>query len=172
MALYGILGGIHGNLEALRAVLAAFDARGVQKILCAGDVVGYNADPDECGALLRARKAVLIAGNRDRAATGRGGLDGFSNRERFALRRTQKDLAPDTAAWLRALPASRLVDDCIALGNAAEFPTARVCFSTSALPASRAGVVELSNEPMQAITVGTVDAQAKPNHRLAECAVF
>ena len=44
MALYCILAGIDGNLEALRSVLAAFDARGVKKLACVGNVVGYNAD--------------------------------------------------------------------------------------------------------------------------------
>ena len=50
MALYGVLGDIHGNREALEAVLRALDARGVAQLLCVGDIVGYNADPDECVA--------------------------------------------------------------------------------------------------------------------------
>jgi|tagenome__1003787_1003787.scaffolds.fasta_scaffold20663992_2 predicted phosphodiesterase len=151
MAIYGILGDIHGNLEALRAVLAAFDARGVQKILCVGDVVGYNADPDECSALLRARKALVIAGNHDLIGTGLLGFERCSNKARYSLARTRKELRSDTVAWLRALPASRLVESSIALvhggvrdvqlymttrehigANAehlrTDFPTARVCF--------------------------------------------
>jgi len=151
MAIYGILGDIHGNLEALRAVLAAFDARGVQKILCVGDVVGYNADPDECSALLRARKALVIAGNHDLIGTGLLGFERCSNKARYSLSRTRKELRSDTVAWLRALPANRLIDDSIVLvhggvrdvqlymtkpehiaANAAhlrvDFPTARVCF--------------------------------------------
>ena len=151
MALYGVLGDIHGNLEALQAVLEAFDARGVDRILCVGDVVGYNADPDECAELLRARQALAIAGNHDLIATGRLGFERCSNKARYSLGRTRKKLAPGTAAWLRALPASRLVEDSIALvhggvrdvqlymttphhirANAellrVDFPGARVCF--------------------------------------------
>lgn len=151
MALYGILGDIHGNLEALRAVLAAFDARAVHKILCVGDVVGYNADPDECGELLRARKALVIAGNHDLIGSGMLGFERCSNQARYALARTRKELRADTLAWLRALPPSRLVEEEIALvhggvrdvqlymttrqhirANAehlrADFPTARICF--------------------------------------------
>jgi predicted phosphodiesterase len=151
MALYGVLGDIHGNLEALRAVLEAFDARGVDRILCVGDVVGYNADSDGCAELLRARQALTIAGNHDLIATGRLGFERCSNKARYSLSRTRKTLAPDTAAWLRTLPANRLVEDSIALvhggvrdvqlymttrdhirANAgllqADFPGARVCF--------------------------------------------
>jgi predicted phosphodiesterase len=151
MALYGILGDIHGNLEALRSVLEAFDARGVQKLLCVGDVVGYNADPDECAALLRARKAIVIAGNHDLIGTRMLGFERCSNKARYSLSRTRRQIRPDTTAWLRALPASRLVDDSIALvhggvrdvqqymttrehirANAEhlriDFPGARICF--------------------------------------------
>ena len=53
MAVYGVLGDIHGNLEALEAALEALRARGVREVLCVGDVVGYNADPDACVSRLR-----------------------------------------------------------------------------------------------------------------------
>src|SRR6185503_5692018 len=46
MAVYGVLGDIHGNREALAAVLDALEERGVERVLCVGDIVGYNADPD------------------------------------------------------------------------------------------------------------------------------
>jgi predicted phosphodiesterase len=151
MALYGVLGDIHGNLEALHAVLAAFDTRGVDHLLCVGDVVGYNADPDECAELLRARHALAIAGNHDLIATGGLGFERCSNKARYSLSRTRKTLGPATAAWLRTLPPSRLVEGSIALvhggvrdvqlymttrehirANAellrADFPAARVCF--------------------------------------------
>jgi predicted phosphodiesterase len=151
MALYGILGDIHGNLEALRSVLAAFDARGVKKILCVGDIVGYNADPDECAALLRARNAIAIAGNHDLIGTGMLGFERCSNKARYSLTRTRQELRTDTVAWLRALPASRPVEKSMVLvhggvrdvqlymttrehirANAEhlriDFPAARVCF--------------------------------------------
>ena len=65
MARYGILGDIHGNLEALQAVLTLLDRRGVDRLLCVGDIVGCNADSNACIAQLRARDALAIAGNHD-----------------------------------------------------------------------------------------------------------
>lgn len=165
MALYGILGGIDGNLEALRSVLAAFDERGVSRLLCVGDIVGYNADPDECGELLRARRALAVAGEHDRISTGLLGFGSSPNRLRHALARTRRDLRADTAAWLRALPASRSVDDGIALGREG----ARVCFSAG--EATAQGRCRLDRERSYSISPGSVDAQRKP-HRFAECAVF
>ena len=43
-----IISDVHANLEALEDVLKAIDERGVRRILCLGDVVGYGASPNEC----------------------------------------------------------------------------------------------------------------------------
>lgn len=151
MALYGVLGDIHGNIEALGAVLTALEARGVRRILCVGDVIGYNADPDACIALLRSRGAQVIAGNHDLIGTHRLGFDRCSNKARYSLQRTRRSLSAESSRWLHALPANLLVEGRIALvhggvrdvqlymttpmhiGRNAEFlredfPTARVCF--------------------------------------------
>ena len=71
MARYGLIADIHGNREALAAALAALDERGAERIVCLGDIVGYNADPDECVALVRKRCSVSIAGNHELIGTGR-----------------------------------------------------------------------------------------------------
>src|SRR4051812_2830707 len=42
-----IISDIHANLEALTAVLADIEARGVTRIICLGDVVGYGPNPLE-----------------------------------------------------------------------------------------------------------------------------
>ena len=41
---YAILGDVHGNWEALQAVLKDAQELGVDSYVCVGDVVGYNAD--------------------------------------------------------------------------------------------------------------------------------
>ena len=58
---YAILSDIHGNLEALDAVLAALAGARVGRYLCAGDLVGYGADPAPCLAKIRALEPGLIA---------------------------------------------------------------------------------------------------------------
>ena len=165
MALYGILGGIDGNLEALRSVLAAFDARGVKKLLCVGNVAGYNADPDECGELLRARRAVAVAGEHDRIGTGMLGFGACPTGLRHALGRTRRDIRDDTAAWLRALPSARLGDDGI--GLAAKAPVSFI----AAESATAQGLCRLDRARVYSISPGSVDAQRK-RHRFAECAIF
>lgn len=109
MALYGLLGDLHGNLQALEAVLAALDRRGIARIACVGDLVGYNADPDACVALLEARGAACIAGNHDLIATGRLGFERCSNKAMHALARTRTALSAATVRRLSALPAHRTI---------------------------------------------------------------
>ena len=72
-----ILSDIHGNLEALEAVLADAKTQGYDRMVCLGDIVGYGADPQEC--VDRTREEVwkdkdleyIVKGNHDDAASGR-----------------------------------------------------------------------------------------------------
>ena len=45
---YVFISDIHGNLEALQAVLSFADKLEPFQLYCLGDIVGYGADPREC----------------------------------------------------------------------------------------------------------------------------
>ena len=115
MALYGVLGDIHGNREALEAVLAALDARGIRRLACVGDLVGYNADPDDCVEILLGRGAIAIAGNHDLIGTGLLGFERCSNKARHSLKRTRQRISARTAGYLRALPSHHLLEGRVLL---------------------------------------------------------
>lgn len=118
MALYGVLGDIHGNKEALLAVLALFDRQGVERILCVGDIVGYNADSNACIAILRERDAIAVAGNHDLISTGRLGVDRCSDKAAYALKRTRRTLTAASAAFLRSLTPMQVIEQRIVLVHA------------------------------------------------------
>ncbi len=105
-----ILSDIHANLEALQAVLGAIAEEGVDRLVCLGDIVGYNTDPAVCVALLRHAGALCVAGNHDRAVTGQIGTDGFSARAIRAVSWTRRHLPADVTAWLSALPLKAAVE--------------------------------------------------------------
>jgi predicted phosphodiesterase len=109
MARYGVVADIHGNREALEVALGALERRGVARILCLGDIVGYNADPDECVALVRRRCAASIAGNHELIGLGRLDFRRCSSNAEYALRRTRRTLGREAAAWLADLPATQVV---------------------------------------------------------------
>lgn len=56
---------IHANLEALNVVLADIEKRGVQRIICLGDIIGYGPNPTECLDLVMKRCEMSLMGNHD-----------------------------------------------------------------------------------------------------------
>jgi len=65
--LRAIISDIHGNLEALTAVLADIKQQGVEEIVCLGDVVGYGPNPAECLKIVRKITHWCLCGNHDAA---------------------------------------------------------------------------------------------------------
>ena len=63
---YGILGDLHANIDALSVVLEDAAAQGVTDWICTGDSVGYSACASECIRIVRdERKAPVVCGNHD-----------------------------------------------------------------------------------------------------------
>ncbi|MFA5203757.1 MAG: metallophosphoesterase family protein [Lentisphaeria bacterium] len=102
---YAILGDIHANIEALQAVLHKCRELGVDKYLCIGDLVGYNASPRECVELVRSMNMeVVLKGNHDEQATAGTRLAGFNPQAAMAIEWTRQQLTDDQCGWLSALP--------------------------------------------------------------------
>jgi predicted phosphodiesterase len=74
-------------------------------------VIGYNADSDECAALVRRRCAATIAGNHDLIGTGRLGFSRCTNKAMYSLKRTRRTLGREAAGWLGTLPRSHALED-------------------------------------------------------------
>jgi len=60
-----VISDIHANAAALKAVLADIDTKGISRIVCLGDTVGYGPDPLECVDLVMQRVAWCLMGNHD-----------------------------------------------------------------------------------------------------------
>lgn len=100
---YAILSDIHGNLEALRAVLDDCRAR-ADGLLCLGDTVGYGADPLACVELVAEHAQVIVGGNHEYGVAGRLDLGWFNRYARAAAEWTRERLDDDHRAYLAALP--------------------------------------------------------------------
>jgi predicted phosphodiesterase len=100
---------IHGQLDALRAVLATAERRSFQKLLVAGDVVFPGPDPLETWRRLTAAGAVVVQGLSDRAVAtlDPSGLRARSDKERERLdrmRETREALGELILQRIRKLP--------------------------------------------------------------------
>ena len=92
-----IISDIHGNLEALQAVLEDIDRQRVDAIACLGDVVGYGPNPCECVKLVRDRCTLVLLGNHDQGAL--FDPDGFNSGAERAI----SSLSLSSSICLRAL---------------------------------------------------------------------
>lgn len=101
---YAIISDIHANLEAFCAVLEKIEDLGVDQIVCLGDVVGYNASPNECADILRERNILTVLGNHDAVACGLEEPWGFNPVALQAAMWTRESLSKDNLEWLRSLP--------------------------------------------------------------------
>ncbi len=97
-----VVSDIHGNLHALRAVLAA--AGPWDALWNLGDAVGYGAHPNEVLNLLRAKAEVNVRGNHDRVCAGLTSAHGFNPVAAEAAAWTQAQLSAENLEWLRAVP--------------------------------------------------------------------
>jgi len=87
-----LFGDVHGNERALRAVLAAIDAAGIEQGACTGDLVMRGDAPEACIDEIRARGWPCVMGNTDLKVSGRPDPD-FGH-----------PLSPANLAYLTELP--------------------------------------------------------------------
>ncbi len=107
---YAILSDIHGNYEALQAVIDDIDGLCLEDgvkcdaIWCLGDVVGYGPDPNACVRTIRDMCELSVAGNHDFGASGEVDLSEFSDMARDSLIWTREQLLPNEIAFLSSRP--------------------------------------------------------------------
>src|SRR5262249_23505875 len=120
---YFVLTDIHANLEALDVCIADAAARGYDRALVLGDLVGYGADPNAVIDRIQAIEPLaLVRGNHNKLWRGREQADGFKAGARNAALWTFEALTRKHRAWLAALPAGpQDVDDLVEICHGAPF---------------------------------------------------
>ncbi len=143
---YLVLTDIHANLEALVACLAHAEARGYDRTLCLGDLVGYGADPNAVIDRVQALDpAAIVRGNHDKVACGLDQAEGFNAVARSAARWTYDTLTAANRTWLAALPEGpHNVDDLVQICHGSPFDEDAYIFDE--LDALRA--LKLSERPL------------------------
>jgi predicted phosphodiesterase len=107
---FAVFSDVHGNLEALEAILADIERRGVTAVLCLGDLVGYGPSPNEVALLLRERGIPTLMGNYDQGIgfeTGDCGCVYKTDEQRaegaVSLEWTQRVVTTEVKSFLRTL---------------------------------------------------------------------
>ena len=95
----GLISDIHGDPVALELAWAHLTLMGADRIVCAGDLVGYGPFPDRVAAFLQDHQVPAVRGNHDRWAS--------SAARAAATSSAAARPATTTLAYLRTLPVRR-----------------------------------------------------------------
>ena len=98
-----IFSDIHGNLEALQAVIDAYKKDKIDKYIFLGDAVGYGANPNECCDLIKNVAEHSILGNHDAACCNRLSYDWFNPVAKDAIIWSKDNLNRKNRRWLESL---------------------------------------------------------------------
>ncbi len=98
----GLVSDIHGDPVALELAWAHLITMKVDRIVCAGDLVGYGPFPDRVVAFLKERQIPSVRGNHDRwtVSRGPGAVDEFGG----------GTPSHETLEYLGSLPADLLIE--------------------------------------------------------------
>jgi diadenosine tetraphosphatase ApaH/serine/threonine PP2A family protein phosphatase len=108
---FAIFSDLHSNLEATEAVLADAREQECTDFVCLGDIVGYNANPNECLEMVRKFDCPVVKGNHDEQASLEESSRDFNALAERAINWTRAQLAEQDKKWLRDLPLTRQVED-------------------------------------------------------------
>ena len=109
---YAILGDIHANLTAFKAVLEDIEeSGGFDEIWCLGDIVGYGPEPHACIEILQQYRHVCVAGNHDWASIGKIDTSNFNPDAARADEWTAQQLTTYDVNYLKNLPVKLTLGD-------------------------------------------------------------
>src|SRR5438270_8974307 len=108
---FAVLTDVHGNLEALQAVLADAHAHRCTHFVCLGDIVGYNADPNACIRIVRELDCPTVKGNHDEQDSLSDSSGDFNEMAEQAIMWTRAQLSQGDRMWLYHLPLQQQVHD-------------------------------------------------------------
>lgn len=106
---YAVIADIHANLEAFQVVLDDIQKQKCDRIVCLGDVVGYNANPAECLKIVRDMNIPCVKGNHDEYCSMDENMEGFNPYAEEAIQWTRARLSDDDRKWLKDLKYLRLI---------------------------------------------------------------
>lgn len=99
-----IIADLHANLEATQAVFSEIDKRKPDRIVCLGDLTGYNANPNEVVDIVRERQIPTVMGNHDAAVCGLEDPWFFRAAAKRAIEWQFDLLRDDNRRWLSSCP--------------------------------------------------------------------
>jgi predicted phosphodiesterase len=119
---YAIVSDIHANLQAWQAVRDDMYARGVDVMLCLGDVIGYGPCPAEVLDDVRLHCDNFVLGNHDAVIAGKLDPVIFNDHARYLIDWTARQLGDEPVDFFADVPYRMGSDDMVCVHAEASCP--------------------------------------------------
>ena len=108
-----VMSDIHGNLEALDAVLEDVYSQGIEKIVCIGDLIGYGPNPEEVIQKVRQVNVCCTIGNHELGILFKLERKWFNPIARKGLSLTEELLSPGSLDFIAGLPSTHTLNNSL-----------------------------------------------------------
>ena len=108
-----VMSDIHGNFEALEAVLLDIDHSEIDRIVNLGDSIGYGPEPEDVLNLIEKRNIVNILGNHEQAILDKTYRQCFMRGALNSTEQTMKFLTAASLAYLKTLSKTESLNEAL-----------------------------------------------------------
>jgi predicted phosphodiesterase len=99
-----VLADIHGNFDALQAVLKDCAGEGVENIISLGDNIGYGPEPEKVIHALAEHRVLSVLGNHEYAVVDSGCLNRLNSTAKTSLAINLSRMSPEDKEYCAVLP--------------------------------------------------------------------
>ena len=107
-----VISDIHGNWNALQAVLNDMDTAVIDDVVCLGDNIGYGPEPNEVIDALRQREIPSVLGNHEMAVLQPERLSWFNPTARQSLSLTIERLSESSHRYISRMESVMVAHEC------------------------------------------------------------
>jgi len=109
---FAVISDIHGNWDALSAVLKDIDRSRIDDVACLGDNIGYGPEPNRVIETLQECNILSLLGNHELAVSEPEHLSWFNPMARKSLTKTIGRLSDNSLAYIDKLDFVRIAHKC------------------------------------------------------------
>lgn len=101
---FGIFSDIHSNYDAFLEVLKIYEKEKIDRFICAGDIIGYGAEPDECIEKLKELNVLCVMGNHEYALKNEKYIQYFNDAAYLSIKWHSKNMSDNSKNYITNIP--------------------------------------------------------------------
>jgi predicted phosphodiesterase len=108
---FALISDIHGNLEALTAVLKDVEKRHIEAVHCLGDVIGYGSEPIKCLHLINQFCDIKLLGNHEYVVLGKESEEAYTEVAKVSSQWTREQLTDKEMSMIASFGIDYMIEE-------------------------------------------------------------